>query len=131
MAKLSADKTYVTVEKGDTLPQIAADYAGGYSQYKTLAAINNISNPDLIYVGQKIYLTKEAGSGSGSASSSSNSLKAVVQHFGLQSNSNNTLFAMWSWNKPDNETDSYKVSWEYLTENGMWFSGNYSSDSVD
>ena len=131
MAKLSADKTYVTVEQGDTLPQIAADYAGGYSQYKTLAAINNISNPDLIYVGQKIYLTKEAGSGSGSASSSSNSLKAVVQHFGLQSNSNNTLFAMWSWNKPDNETDSYKVSWEYLTENGMWFSGNSSSVSVD
>ena len=131
MAKLSADKTYVTVEKGDTLPQIAADYAGGYSQYKTLAAINNISNPDLIYVGQKIYLTKEAASGSGSASSSSNSLKAVVQHFGLQSNSNNTLFAMWSWNKPTNETDSYKVSWEYLTENGMWFSGNSSSVSVD
>lgn len=131
MAKLSADKTYVTVEKGDTLPQIAVDYAGGYSQYKTLAAINNISNPDLIYVGQKIYLTKEAASGSGSASSSSNSLKAVVQHFGLQSNSKNTLFAMWSWNKPDNETDSYKISWEYLTENGVWFSGNSSSVSVD
>ena len=131
MAKLSADKTYVTVEQGDTLAQIAADYAGGRNQYKTLAAINNISNPDLIYVGQKIYLTKEAASGSGSASSSSNSLKAVVYHFGLQSNSKDTLFAMWSWNKPDNETDSYKVSWEYLTQNGLWFSGNSSSVSVD
>lgn len=131
MAKLSADKTYVTVEQGDTLTQIAVDYAGGYSQYKTLAAINNISNPNLIHIGQKIYLTKGAGSGSGSASSSSNALKAVVEHFGLQSNASNTLFAMWTWNKPATETDSYKVSWEYLTENGLWFSGNSSSISVD
>ena len=48
MAKLSDDKKYVTVEWGDTLSQIAVDYAGGYSNYKKLAAINNIPNPDLI-----------------------------------------------------------------------------------
>ena len=54
MAKLSPDGKSVTVEWGDTLSQIAADYAGGYNNYKKLAAINNISNPNLIYVGQVI-----------------------------------------------------------------------------
>ena len=71
MAKLSADKKSVTVERGDTLTQIAVDYAGGYSKYKQLAAINNISNPNRIAIGQVIKLTNEAGSGSGGGSSSS------------------------------------------------------------
>lgn len=127
MAKLSADKKYVTVERGDTLSQIAVDYAGGYSNYKKLAAINNIPNPDLIYVGQIIYLTREAASGSGSAST--NKSKATINQFGLMSNSDNTLFATWSWDGKN--TDSYKVAWTYDTGNGVWFDGNSSSISVD
>lgn len=127
MAKLSADKKYVTVEMGDTLSQIAAAYAGGYNNYKQLAAINNIPNPDLIYVGQIIYLTQEAASGSGSASTNRN--KATINQFGLMSNSDNTLFATWSWDGKN--TDSYKVVWTYDTGNGIWFDGNSSSISVD
>lgn len=127
MAKLSADKKYVTVELGDTLSQIAADYAGGYNNYKQLAAINNIPNPDLIYVGQIIYLTQEAASGSGSASTNRN--KATINQFGLMSNSENTLFATWSWDGKN--TDSYKVAWSYDTGDGIWFDGNSSSISVD
>lgn len=127
MAKLSADKKYVTVELGDTLSQIAADYAGGYNNYKQLAAINNIPNPDLIYVGQIIYLTQEAASGSGSASTNRN--KATINQFGLMSNSENTLFATWSWDGKN--TDSYKVAWAYDTGDGIWFDGNSSSISVD
>lgn len=127
MAKLSADKKYVTVEQGDTLSQIAADYAGGYNNYKKLAAINNIPNPDLIYVGQIIYLTQEAASGSGSASTNKN--KATINQFGLMSNSDNTLFATWSWDGKN--TDSYKVAWTYDTGNGVWFDGSSSSISVD
>lgn len=127
MAKLSADKKYVTVELGDTLSQIAVDYAGGYNNYKKLAAINNIPNPDLIYVGQIIYLTQEAASGSGSASTNKN--KATINQFGLMSNSDNTLFATWSWDGKN--TDSYKVAWTYDTGNGVWFDGNSSSISVD
>lgn len=127
MAKLSADKKYVTVERGDTLSQIAVDYAGGYNNYKKLAAINNIPNPDLIYVGQVIYLTQEAASGSGSASTNKN--KATINQFGLMSNSDNTLFATWSWDKKN--TDSYKVAWTYDTGNGVWFDGSSSSISVD
>lgn len=128
MAKLSSDGKYVTVERGDTLGQIAIDYAGGYSNYKKLAAINNISNPDLIYVGQKIYLTEEAASGGGS-SSSTNSNKPDIELFGLQSNADNTLFATWKWNKSN--TASYKVSWTYDSGNGVWFEGKFSDQSVD
>lgn len=133
MAKLSADKKSVTVEKGDTLGQIAADYAGGYSNYKKLAAINNISNPNLIYVGQVIKLTNEGGSSSGSSSSSSskstNTNKAIVNSFGLQSNTDNTLFATWSWNKSN--TESYKVAWTYATGDGVAFNGSLSTVTVD
>lgn len=130
MAKLSADKKSVTVEWGDTLSQIAVDYAGGYSNYKKLAAINNIPNPNLIYVGQVIKLTNEAGSGSGSASTStSKSNKPTVNQFGLVSNTDDTLFATWTWDREN--TDSYKVSWTYDTGNGVWFNGTSSSISVD
>lgn len=133
MAKLSADKKSVTVERGDTLSQIALDYTGSASNYKKLAAINNISNPNLIYVGQVIKLTNESGSGSGSGSGSSSSStsvnKAVIDHFGLQSNADNTLFATWTWNK--NNTASYKVSWTYSTGDGVYFNGNLSTITVD
>lgn len=132
MAKLSSDSKYVTVESGDTLSAIARDYAGGASNYKQLAAINNISNPNLIYVGQKIYLTKEAGSSSGSASTSTstNTNQAIITNFGLQSNVDNTLFATWSWSKVS-QTESYKVIWSYNTGDGVWFTGNSTSISVD
>lgn len=127
MAKLSSDGKSVTVEKGDTLGQIAINYAGGYSKYKQLAAINNISNPNLIYVGQVIKLTNEGGSSSGSSSTNSN--KPTIEHFGLQSNANNTLFATWTWNKSN--TESYKVSWTYDTGNDVWFNGSSSTITVD
>lgn len=130
MAKLSSDGKSVTVESGDTLGQIAVDYAGGYSNYKKLAAINNISNPNLIYVGQVIKLTSgSSGSGGTSSNSTVNSNKPTIDQFGLQSNADNTLFATWSWN--NSYTDSYKVLWTYDTGNGVWFVGNNSSISVD
>lgn len=127
MAKLSSDGKYVTVEKGDTLSQIAVDYAGGYSKYKQLAAINNIPNPDLIYVGQKIYLTKDGTSGSGGSSTNSN--KPTIKQFGLVSNADNLLFATWSWSKSN--TESYKVLWTYDTGNGVWFEGSNTTITVD
>lgn len=129
MAKLSSDKTYVTVERGDTLTQIAVDYAGGYSKYKQLAAINNISNPNLIYVGQKIYLTSSgSGSGSGGGSSTSSN-KPTINQFGEQSNAEGILFATWSWSK--SKTESYKVLWTYDTGSGVWFEGSNSTITVD
>lgn len=124
-------REYVLVDKrGDTLTQIAVDYAGGYSNYKKLAAINNISNPDLIYMGQKIYLTSSGSSGS-SGNSSTNSNKPIIKQFGLMSGEVNSdvLFATWDWSKSN--TESYKVLWTYDTGNGVWFEGNNSTITVD
>ena len=124
MAKLSDDKTYVTVERGDTLWAIARDYGNGKT-YQQLAAINNISNPNLIYVNQKIMLVA-----SGESSSSANSNKPTINQFGLQSdNTNDVLFATWTWEK-DN-TESYKVLWTYDTGDGVWFTGNSGTITVD
>lgn len=126
MAKLSADKKSVIVEKGDSLTQIAVDYAGGYSKYKQLAAINNITNPDRVCIGQTIKLTKEATSHD---TKSSNSNKPTIIQFGLISNVDNTLFATWSWSKSN--TESYKVVWTYSTGQGVWFNGSSSTITVD
>ena len=131
MAVLSGDKKYVTVQKGDTLSQIAIDYKS-YSNnatYKQLAAINNISNPNLIYVGQKIYLTS---SNSGSTptptptqNSSASSNKVTIKQFGLQSNTDRTLFATWDWGKSN--TEHYRVRWLYGTGDGVAFVGSDST----
>lgn len=125
MAKLSDDKKYVTVESGDTLWGIASTYLGSGSKYTELAAINKIPNPDLIYDGQKIYLTSD-GSSTGS---SSNSNTIVIDHFGLLSTSDDTLFATWSWSK--DKTESYKVSWTYDLGNGVELQGSSSTNTID
>lgn len=122
MAKLSSDKKYVTVEKGDTLSEIARDYGNGKT-YKQLASLNGISNPNLIYVGQKIKLTGTATSTSSSSSSSSSTI--TINAFGLQSNSDNLLFATWTWSKSN--TANYEYEWYYDTGNSVWFVGSQSS----
>lgn len=126
MAKLSSDGKYVTVERGDTLTEIAVKYAGGYSKYKQLATINNIKNPNLIYIGQKIYLTSKGGT---SSTNSTNSNKPTINQFGVQSNVDGVLFATWSWNKSN--TESFKVLWTYDPGNGVWFEGSNSTVTVD
>lgn len=46
--------TVYTVKAGDTLGAIAQKYYGNAAEYRKIAHFNNISNPDLIKVGQKI-----------------------------------------------------------------------------
>lgn len=130
MAVLSPDKTYVTVEYGDTLWDIAQTYLGDPYKYQQLAAIkrNNISNPDLIFVGQKVYLS-EGSSPSPAPSKSSGSKVVTINQFGLSSASENTLFATWTWGK-DSQTDSYKIAWAYTTIDGVEFT-DLSSNAVD
>lgn len=125
---MSLAATYYTVKAGDTLSAIAVMFGMGASSGTTkLAALNNIKNPDLIYVGQKIKITDD-GNGSSSEPKTTSVLRATVDHFGLQSNSQNKLFAMWTWNKSD--TDKYMVKWEYKAGN-TWFIGSNTSISVD
>ena len=133
MAVLSSDKTYVTVQSGDTLSAIASKYGNGKT-YKELAQINGIKNPNLIYVGQKIYLNK-TGSSSNKKTSSSN--KAKITHFGEQSNAAGTLFAVWEWDHTKNwkahykksatTTENYSYQWYYTTGDGVWFVGTKST----
>lgn len=129
MARLDALHNYVIAESGDTLTAIAVQYAGGYSNYKKLAAINDISNPNLIYVGQQINLTANSSSSSSTTTTSTVMTKPVIKQFGLQSNADNTLFATWTWNR--SHTKSYKVSWTYATGDGVAFNGNLSENTVD
>ena len=119
-----------TVKKGDTLSAIALKYLGSASKYKQLAAINNIPNPNRIYVGQVIKLTSSgSGGGSSSTSTSASTNKATITQFGIQSDSDRTLFATWSWTKGN--TANYAVLWLYDTGDGVWFVGTDSSISVN
>lgn len=131
MASLSSDGKYVTVERGDTLCAIARTYAGGESNYKKLATINNIANPSLIYVGQKIYLDKTdspSTPSSGSTKVTINNRVASITAFGLQADVDNSLYATWRWTPPiANTTSGYDVEWDYYTRDGVWFNGDHST----
>lgn len=110
--------TTYKVKSGDTLSEIAA--ANGTTTAK-LQELNNIKNPNLIYVGQELII-----SGTATATKKNNSNIAVIQHFGLQSNTDRTVFATWLWDK-DN-TESYKTQWWYNTGDGVWFKGQEQED---
>lgn len=129
MAKLSSDGKYVTVEKGDTLSGIAAKYGNG-TNYQTLAAINKIENPNYIVVGQKIYLKKETTSGSDPKPppKKTSSNKVTIKHFGIQSDTERTMYVSWEWTKAN--TANYRAIWYYHTGDGVWFVGDDSTVSV-
>ena len=118
MAKLSSDGKYVVVEKGDTLSGIASRYGNGKT-YKQLAAINGIPDPNKIYIGQKIYLSK---TGSSSTKPKTDSKRVTINQFGLQADVDKTLFATWSWSKKS-DTEKYKIQWMYYTKDKVWFYG--------
>lgn len=113
----SENPSVVTVQKGDTLSKIARDYLGDLMKYKELAELNNIPNPDLIYVGQKIKLTGTADPVKPNTTS-----KASITAFGLQADTDRTVFATWTWDR-DN-TENYNTIWYYDTGNDVWFIGN-------
>ena len=121
MAKWIEEGKTLLVEAGDTLSEIAQDYFGGVSKTDQLAALNNITNKDLIYIGQTIELTGSSSSSSGSTNASA----ATINQFGLQSNSDGTLFATWSWSMGN--TDHYETEWCYDTGDSVWFIGSKSS----
>ena len=47
---------------------------------------------------------------------------ATITQFGLQADSDRTVFAIWSWSKSN--TDKYEILWHYITKDGTWFVGN-------
>ena len=103
MAKLSADGTYVTVEKGDNLWAIARTYLKDETKWKQLAADsrNGIKNASLIYPGQIIYLNSSGGTSTTNTATTSNVVK--LGSIREQSNSDNTLFVTWEWNRDNTD----------------------------
>ena len=85
-----ANVTY-TVQKGDTLYAIAKKFNVSIS---TLVSLNNIKDPNYIVVGQVLII-----SGTASTPSTAKTPKAVVDVCGLQSNTERTVYATWTWNK--------------------------------
>lgn len=128
-----------TVVKGDTLSEIAQanlstygkalGFTKTYDYTNYLAKTNYISNKNLIYVGQVIILNKTLAQYDADTNTRNTSIakqtKPVVEHFGLQSGSDRTIFATWKWNK--SHTDHYQTIWYYATGDGIWFKGNDST----
>lgn len=127
---MAAAKTY-KVKKGDTLTSIAKAKKSIIGSKLTLKqrinklkTYNSISDADKIYVGQVLYLNQKAPS----SSSSSSSNVATISGFGLQADTDTTVFAKWTWSKSN--TDKYSILWYYKTSDGQWFKGN-ESDTTD
>jgi LysM repeat protein len=106
-----------TVVKGDTLSEIAVRYKTTVAK---LVELNNIQNPDYIVVGQVLKLD-----GTATEEPTNKTSKANIKVFGIQSNTDRTLYATWTWSK-DN-TENYKVMWYYDTGDDVWFVGNEST----
>ena len=112
----------VTVVKGDSLSAIAKKYykqygySTGNSYMSFLAERNNITNVNLIMIGQVIWLTSSGGS-TGSKNTSVN--RVTDLQVGQLSNSEDTVLARWSW-KWHSKTDHYLLKWMY-----SWGAGVY------
>ena len=119
-----ATVTY-TVKRGDTLSAIAKKYNTTVSN---LAKLNKIKNVNLIYVGQKLTISgKTTTTTTTTTTKKPNTNKPKITHFGLQADTDRTVFATWDWTKSN--TDKYKVIWKYYTKNKVWFIGSESETS--
>lgn len=130
MAILSNDKTYVTVQAGDTLYSIVTKYGNGLTVAE-VAKINNIKDVNKIYVNEKICLSEEAVAEVKPEVNKVTKQQATVLQFGRLTTSSNTLFATWEW-KGEN-TGSYHVKWEYMLKDhlNVWLSGKSEAKTIN
>lgn len=127
------------VVRGDTLSALAKKYG---TTVNAIAKLNNIKNVNRIYVGQVLTIkgssspsNKNNGSGSSGGGGTGNSgttgqnttssNQVTMKAFGLQADTDNTLFAIWHWQKEN--TDKFEVQWEYSTKDGNWFTGSHTT----
>lgn len=121
-------ETRYTVKRGDTLSEIAVAYN---TTVDNLVALNNITDPDYIVVGQVLLI-----SGTPAPVKAVNRGKPTIKTFGLQSNTERGMYADWSWDAEN--TDHYEVKWQYYakvyTSSGSssykWFVGDQSTVEV-
>lgn len=50
--------------------------------------------------------------------------KATINNFGVQTGTERTLYATWTWSKKN--TENYKVAWDYYVD-GIWFVGTHTT----
>lgn len=131
--------TYETykVVRGDTLSEIAVRFNTTVSY---LAKLNNIKNVNLIYVGQVLKIkekvvVKPDGSTSKPSepapkkkkNTSPAKTQATITAFGLQANTDRTIFATWDWDQSN--TKEYLVRWYYGTGDGVAFIGEEKTET--
>lgn len=107
-----ANTTY-TVKKGDTLSEIAQTKGTTVAK---LVELNHIVDPNFIVVGQVLII-----SGTAAKVKKNKTSKAKVVTFGLQSNTDRTMCAVWQWDRTN--TENYQTRWYYNTGDGVWFIG--------
>lgn len=116
---------YHIVKKGDLPSPICKKYGISLSQLVKLNHLKkNRYGNYLIYVGQKLIIsgkTTTSHSTPGKKPSTKKSNCPKIIHFGLQSDTDSTVFATWEWSRSN--TDKYKVVWNYHTGDGVWFIG--------
>lgn len=109
---------YYTVVWGDTLSEIAERFGTTTAE---LVRLNGIANPNLIYVGQVLKIGGAADPPAPPPKPNP-SYGVTVNAFGLQSDTDRTIFATWTFSRSN--TKDYSVMWYYDTGNGVWFVGN-------
>lgn len=111
---------YHIVKKGDLPSPICKKYGISLSQLVKLNHLKkNRYGNYLIYVGQKLIISGKTTTSHSTPGKKSNCPKII--HFGLQSDTDSTVFATWEWSRSN--TDKYKVVWNYHTGDGVWFIG--------
>ena len=91
-ASTTATATYYTVQSGDTLSGIAVEYN---TTTATLTGLNNLSNPNLIYVGQRL-LVKSASTSTATSTASATSTSSTTSATTYTVKSGDTLSSIAS-----------------------------------
>lgn len=113
-----------TVVWGDTLWDLGIRYGVDYME---IARINNIQNPNLIYVGQVLKIKDDGGAPvKPDPIPPSTTYYVSVQAFGIQADTERKAFITWTFTRSD--TKDYSVLWEYDTGDGVWFIGSDSTE---
>lgn len=56
------------------------------------------------------------------------SSKPIIKDFGIQTGTDRTVFATWTWSK--DHTDHYQVKWYYATGDSVWFEGENTTVNI-
>lgn len=138
LSDITSSTTTYKVCKGDTFSEIVERCINvGMPGYQGLSIYNaginklksfnpDIENENLIYVGQSLTLQLESGA-STPTKTVTKSQTATVTAFGLQSDTDRTVFATWAWSKGN--TDHYEVKWLYSTGDGVAFVGSKTDET--